>query len=287
VNEIALLTVFGAFAGAVGLVIGSFLNVCIARLPQDQSVVTPRSHCDVCGHLVRAKDNVPVLSWLWLRGRCRDCGARIPAVVPLVELLGGLLAVLCFRRFVPDVASLDVGHGLAWALWFGFLCLLVVQATVDLRHRIIPDETSIYAAPFGILGALALAVVGYDGWLSLDWKASVTGAVIAGGGFAIVSRLTGLVLRRETLGWGDVKLMTMIGAFLGALPGALFVVLLGTTIGAITGIAHVLWARGSGYVPLAPSMAFAAMVYVLYGDVALELLAPNASIWRVTTGSPF
>lgn len=276
---IALWWTWQGFAIAVGLVIGSFLNVCIARMPEDRSVVWPGSHCERCGHAIRWTDNIPVVSYLILRGRCRDCAAPIGALHPLIELLGGLLSWLTYRRFVPDPSALDAAHLTAWAVWFGFVCLLVVASFVDLRHRIIPDETSIFAAPAGVLAALGLTAIGYDGWLAIPWRQAVLGAAVGGGFFAGTSLIARLIAGREALGWGDVKLMAMIGAFLGPLPGVFFVTLLGSVIGSITGIASTLYLRRRVYLPFGPALAAAALVYVFYGDLLIRAFLPTWGAW--------
>jgi leader peptidase (prepilin peptidase)/N-methyltransferase len=238
-------------------------------------VITPGSHCDACGHKIRVRDNIPVLSYLWLRGKCRDCGAPIPRESPWIEALGGMLAWLCLVRFVPDLVAFDVGHIVAAIGFFGFLCLLVVETLVDVRHHIIPDETSIYAAPFGLVLALTLHALGYDGWLALTWKESIVGAVVGGGFFAITAAGAMFVLRREGLGWGDVKLMAMIGAFLGPFPGAFVVLLVGSLTGSFVALGHLAWTRRRTYVPVGPSLAWAAALYVLWGDVLLHRFFPG------------
>ncbi|MCA9568671.1 MAG: prepilin peptidase, partial [Myxococcales bacterium] len=130
---VALYPLYQGVAFVFGLVIGSFWNVCIARWPEDRSVVAPRSACPACGTPIAARDNVPVLSWLVLGGRCRACGTPIAPTYPLVELLGGLLAFLAWRRFVPTPADLDVAHVAAALVYFVFVSALVVGAFIDIR----------------------------------------------------------------------------------------------------------------------------------------------------------
>ncbi|MEQ1507546.1 MAG: prepilin peptidase, partial [Myxococcota bacterium] len=163
------------FAVVYGLVIGSFLAVCIQRLPEDRSLRVP-SACERCGAKLGWTENIPLVSYLALRGRCRHCGSRIPPLHPLVEALGGLLGWLVYRRVIADPADLDAAHAAAWVVRFGFLALLVVAAYVDVRHRIIPDQTSIYAVPFGIAAAVVLGWLGYDGFGTVTWQLAVLGA---------------------------------------------------------------------------------------------------------------
>lgn len=269
---------YGAFAVAYGLVIGSFLNVVIARLPEDRSL-WPRSACPTCGHAIRPVDLVPVLSYVWLRGRCRDCGARVPPSYPLVELLGGLLAWLCWERFVPDAAHLDPAHGLAFLVYFGFLATLVAASFVDLRHHILPDETTIYAAPVGIVATALLGWAGYAGWPDVTWREAVLGAGLGGLFLGAVAVVAELVLRREGLGWGDVKLIAMVGAFLGLLPGAFLSLLVGALLGSVAGLLHLAWTRRRSYLPMGPFIAFGAALYLLYGDHLLRWLFPGIGLW--------
>lgn len=269
------------FAALYGVVIGSFLAVCIVRLPEDRSLLVP-SACPCCGQKVRWYDNVPVLSWLWLRGRCRSCGCRIAPLYPLVEALSGVLAVLVFRQVFQDPADLDLVHCAAWVVRFAFLCLALVAGAVDVRHRIIPDQTSIYAAPVGIAAAALLAWLGWEGVgapMASSWQDAVLGAGAWGGFFALIYASVQLVLRVEGLGWGDVKLVTMFGAWLGLHPGPFLVLMFSSLGGAVAGLLQIaLTGRRTG-LPLGPWLALAAIAYVLYGDVLLIALFPGVTGW--------
>jgi len=266
--------IFACFSVLFGLAIGSFLNVCIVRMPEGRSIV-PRSACPTCAAPVRARDNIPVLSWLLLRARCRDCGTKISPIYPLVELLTGLTALLLWWRFVPEASVLDVGHVLAWTTYLVFASLLIVATYVDFTHRIIPDETSIYAVPVGIGLVWATDAAGYEGWLQLGWRGAVMGALFGGGLFAVIAIFASILTGLEALGFGDVKLMAMIGAFIGAIPGAFIVMLWASILGSIAGIAATVWKRRRVYLPFGPSLAASAMLFVLYGDVLLERLFPG------------
>lgn len=269
-----------AFATAYGLAIGSFLAVCIVRLPEDRSLLVS-SACPRCGARVRWRDNVPVLSWFLLRGRCRDCGTPISPLYPLVEALGGTLGWLLYRRLMPTVDQIDAVHGLAWVVWFGFLGLLVVAAAVDVRHRIIPDQVSSYAVPFGLIGAAALEWAGFEGWLAVGWRSAVLGAAGWGGLFAVFALVGRYVARQEVLGWGDVKLAAMLGAFLGLFPGTFVTVLVGSLFGAVVGIAVTVLARRRVWLPYGPPLALAAALWVLWGDALIATFFPGlAGPWR-------
>lgn len=265
---------YGGFAILFGLAFGSFMNVLIARWPEDASLM-PRSHCPSCGHHVRWFDLVPVLSWVWLRGRCRDCGTPIPLTYPLVEILGGLLAWLLFQRFFTGVEDLDAAHVAAWVVFFGFTILVVVMSFVDLRHHIIPDQTSSYAIPFGLLGTVVLGLLGFDGWPAVSWIQSVFGALAGGvflGGIALLWRR---FFGEDAMGLGDAKVLAMIGSFLGALPGVWVVLLVGSVLGAVAHLLALVVRRRRAYLPFGPFLGLAAIVHVLYGDVLIPLFLPG------------
>jgi len=275
VSDAALLAVFHVFAVLIGLVIGSFLNVCIVRMPEDRSVVLPRSHCPRCGTTLAPYDLVPVASWVILRGRCRTCQTPISPTYPLIEALGGLLAWLLFRRLIHDPADLDVPHAVAFVVFFTLFSLLVVASYVDVRHWIIPDQVSIYAAPAGIVGGLALQLVGWNEFPGLDLQASIIGAMVGGSALATASILARWVLGREALGWGDVKLVAMIGAFTGPMQVIFLVLLPASFIGSVASFAHLAWTRRRAYLPFGPSLAVAAVLYVLWGDTIARTLFPG------------
>jgi leader peptidase (prepilin peptidase)/N-methyltransferase len=213
------------FGFAVGACVGSFLNVCIHRLPAEESVVRPRSRCPHCAAPIPWHDNIPLLSWAWLGARCRACRARIPARYPLVEALTGGLAVLALARFGPTAAA-----GVA----FGFTAALLLITFIDLDHRFIPDEVSL---PGIVVGLAAAFLPG--GVAPLD---ALAGALLGGGLLWAVAwgyeRLTGV----EGMGYGDVKLLAMIGAFLGwqSIPAVLVVA---SITGSLAG-AFLIFARG-------------------------------------------
>jgi leader peptidase (prepilin peptidase)/N-methyltransferase len=203
------------YAALVGGSVGSFLNVCIYRLPAGESVISPRSRCPQCDTAIGWRDNVPVVSYLLLRGRCRSCGVRISPQYPIVELATALLWVAAVARF-----------GLSWeALSMAlFFTLLLGIAMTDARTYIIPDEFSVGGTVLGLLLSVA------PGGVTL--KESVMGAVL-GFGFLYLAGLAGeWWLKKPAMGGGDVKMMAMVGAFLGPI-GALLTVFLGALVGTI------------------------------------------------------
>ncbi len=274
-----MMAVFAAFATLFGLVWGSFFNVAIARLPEDRSVVFPRSRCPRCDTAIAPYDLIPVASFVLLRGRCRACAQPIAPTYPLIELLAGLLAWLLFYRLFTSPTDLDLPHLLAFLLYFGLFGLLLVASYVDVRHWIIPDETSLYAVPFVVAGVLLVQWSGYDGWLALDWRSSVLGALVGGSALGTASLVAMWVLGREGLGWGDVKLLAMIGAFVGPVPVMFLVLLPASILGSVASLLHLAWTRRRAYLPFGPSLALAAVIYVLWGDVISRNLLPGVAMW--------
>jgi leader peptidase (prepilin peptidase)/N-methyltransferase len=198
-------------AGLFGLVVGSFLNVVIHRVPLRESVVWPASHCPVCREPIRPLDNVPVLSYLLLRGRCRNCKARISARYPLVEALTGALFAAAAYTFGLDLRLLSA---------LVLICVLIALAGIDLEHRLLPN---VIVGPAAVVG-LALSILqSPERW----WVYLLSALAVAGGLFALAVAYPG------GMGMGDVKMGGMLGAFLG--PYAALAVFLGALAGAIMG----------------------------------------------------
>ncbi|MDX2153238.1 MAG: prepilin peptidase [Bryobacteraceae bacterium] len=264
-------------AGVTGLLIGSFLNVCVYRLPRDLSVVTPaRSYCPHCEKVIAWYDNIPLLSWMLLRGRCRRCGQSIPARYLLVEAATGVLFLL-----------IVLVHG--WTLPGLKLCvfaaLQIGMIFSDLEERILPDELTLGGAlaglafaPFVLLegGVLFMlsAMAGFAPTLASVTE-SAGGAVVAAGALWLVGRLYQAVRRKEGLGLGDVKMIGMIGAFLG-LSGALLTLIIGSTLGSVVGLAYISLARrdASTYeLPFGSFLGVAALIVSIAGDFILAWYA--------------
>jgi leader peptidase (prepilin peptidase)/N-methyltransferase len=206
-------------AALVGLVVGSYLNVVIYRLPRDLSTVTPGSRCPACGVAIRAVDNLPVLSWLWLRGRCRDCGAPIGVRYPLVELATAAGFVGSVLRFGPTPAAL------AAALLFS---LLLALAMIDFDHLLLPDKLTLPGLALGLAAQLALPAGSLARGLS--------GALVGAGILLAVAGAWELAKGAEGMGLGDVKMLAMIGAFLG-IGGVVVTLVVGTIFGSLVGLA--------------------------------------------------
>jgi leader peptidase (prepilin peptidase)/N-methyltransferase len=241
----AILLTFGVGLFAIGAVVGSFLNVCIYRLPWQKSVIWPASHCPRCYHAIAARDNVPIVSWLVLRGACRECGCRIALRYPLVEALVGLLFVALFlvdvvggsRRFAGEIEA----HNLAiWTYHAALIALLVAATFIDYDLTIIPDQITVTGMLIALgLGTLDPAIRPEPARADSALGGFVVGIVgmLVGGGLTEVVRLGGsMALRREAMGFGDVTLMGMIGAFLGWQAAVLTFF-----IGPFFGLAHAVW----------------------------------------------
>jgi Type II secretory pathway, prepilin signal peptidase PulO and related peptidases len=210
-----------AFAFLVGLCIGSFLNVCIARWPAELSVVRPRSRCPNCGHQLAWFENVPVVSWLVLRARCRCCDERISAIYPLGEILVGVLWAVCIARWGPTFTALRVAV---------FLTILSGVALTDLRHYLIPDGFTVTGLLWSLLTAFAAPFLGETLLFAGPYDALI-GACAGAGLIAIVGWLGEAALKREAMGMGDMTLMAFVGAALGP-ARAVLTVFLGAAIGA-------------------------------------------------------
>lgn len=267
-----------AFAGVFGLLFGSFLNVCIARMPEDRSVVYPGSACPRCGTAIRPYDNVPVLAWLWLGGKCRACRSPISPLYPLVEALFGVLAVLLFRHVVPDLGDVDRTHLVAF-VWYGWLMFALVGLTfIDLRHAIIPDEFSIYSVPVGVGGAALLGALGYAG--APTWQQSVLGALVGGGSLALLVLGASWWYGHEAMGWGDAKLFAMLGAWFGAIPALPAILMIAAVSGSVVGVALAV-RRGRGLkmsIPFGPFIALGAVAWLFFGDALGVRLVPWSAL---------
>ncbi len=233
-------------AGLVGLMLGSFLNVCTLRWPTDESVIRPPSHCPGCGTRIRWYDNIPVVSYLILRARCRSCGAFISPQYPIVELATGLIWAGSFMQYGLSV------EGLRGAL---FLSVLLGIAITDARFYIIPDQFSLGG------GLLGLALAPFPGGLSMGQ--SLLGAAVGFGMLWVVARVGTWVFKKEAMGGGDLKMMGMVGAFLGV-PGVLLTLFLGALLGSLV-FGPIAWKTGK-LVPFGIFLALGASVTYGWGD---------------------
>ena len=234
-----------------GMCIGSFLNVCIYRLPESKSIADPpRSICPSCKSHIRFYDNMPVLSYIWLKGRCRNCNAPISFRYPLVELMNGIVAVALLFKFGLSVESL---------VYFVFISSLLVITFIDLDHQIIPDIITLPGIPMGLIASFALPTI--------TLKASALGLLIGGGSLWFVAWAYNLIAHRDGMGGGDIKLLAMIGTIIGW-KGVIFTIFASSVMGSCVGITMML-IKGKNMkfaIPFGPFLSIGAIAYVFFGS---------------------
>ena len=229
----------------LGAVIGSFLNVCIYRIPTGESIIRPRSRCPKCFNPIRWYHNIPILSWTLLRGRCAYCAAPVSIRYPLIEGLTGLLFALFLYRFAF--------HPVTLVFWL-LSGLLVAISFIDLDHQIIPDVISLPGILIGFLCSFAVP------WVS--WQSSLLGILVGGGSLLLVALGYEFMAKREGMGLGDVKLLAMLCAFLGV--RAVFpIIFVGSVLGTLIGVPLMLFKKSDGKlaIPFGPFLAAGALVY--------------------------
>ncbi len=242
------------FAFILGAIIGSFLNVCIYRIPAGKSIVSPPSSCPHCGHRIRWYQNVPILSYVLLGAKCASCRARISLRYPAIEALTGLLFVLTLYYF---------GFSVATPIYWLFVSALTVIAFIDLDHKIIPDVISLPGIVIGFICSFPIP------WVS--WVDSLLGILLGGGILLAIAWLYELLTKREGMGGGDIKLLGMLGAFLGW-KAILPVVFMSSLAGTLIGVPLMLLQRGNTRlaIPFGPFLAFAGIVYLFWGPFLLH-----------------
>jgi leader peptidase (prepilin peptidase)/N-methyltransferase len=238
------------FIFILGLCIGSFLNVCIYRLPSSQSIVHPRSKCPQCGTPIAFYDNLPLLSYLWLKGHCRQCRARIGLRYPIVELLGGLFALATFLKFGLTVEAL---------IYFAFIASLLVITFIDLDHRIIPDVITLPGIPICFAASFAIPTVTY--------RDALIGILVGGGSLFLVAWTYHLITKKEGMGGGDIKLLAMMGGLV-AWQGVVFTIFVSSLVGTLSGLAVMLQSRKGLKlaVPFGPFLAIGCITYIFFGS---------------------
>jgi leader peptidase (prepilin peptidase)/N-methyltransferase len=238
------------FAFLFGAMVGSFLNVCIHRLPKEESIVAPRSRCPACQSPIRAVDNIPLLSFLLLRGRCRSCGHPISWRYPLVEALTALLFVLTVSRF---------GVTLKAAFLLAFLCGLVVVSFIDLDHQIIPNAITLPGIPLGLIGGLLVREPPM-----LD---RLIGTLAGAGFLYLVLFYGGVLYGQEAMGEGDLNLIALVGAFLGW-KAVVVTILIACVVGSAVGLGLMALKRlgRRQHIPFGPFLALGAVVGLFWGE---------------------
>ena len=234
-----------------GLCIGSFLNVCIYRLPASKSIVNPsRSVCPSCNQPIRYYDNIPIFSYLWLKGRCRHCSTRIPVRYAVVEVMTGGVAVAVLLAF---------GLTLEGLIYFAFISALIVITYIDIDHKIIPDIITLPGIPIGLIASFALPAVGF--------KDAIVGLLAGGGSLWLVAWIYYLLTRKDGMGGGDIKLLAMMGTIIG-LKGVIFTIFMSSAVGTLVGITLMI-VKGKDMkfaVPFGPFLSIGAITYIFFGQ---------------------
>ncbi len=248
--------IWNFFSFIFGAVVGSFLNVCIYRIPDNESIIKPLSRCPHCKKPIRFYDNIPIISFLILKGKCRDCGQKISWRYPLVELITGLLALLLFIK---------LGLSLQFLAAFVFTAVLIIITFIDLDHQIIPDVLTLPGIPIFLLAGIFI--------MGVPWHEALIGVLAGGGVLFAIAFVYEKMTKREGMGGGDIKLLGMIGGFFGW-KALIFILLMSSLAGAIIGIAlMIIKKQDMKYaVPFGPFLAAAAVAYIFWGEEFMRLL---------------
>jgi len=242
------------FVFCLGLCAGSFLNVCISRIPLGQSIAWPGSRCPACHAPIAFYDNIPVVSWLVLKARCRSCGELISFRYPLIEIAAGVMAVAVVIKF-----------GLTWPalIYFLLLCALLAVSVIDLDHRIIPDSISLPGIIAGFAASFLLP--------EISWTQSLAGIFAGGGILYAVAMGYYLLTGNDGMGGGDIKLLAMIGAFVGW-KGVAFTIFTASLLGTLIGVSIMLIAGKNLKlaVPFGPFLSLGAVIYIFFGPSLIQ-----------------
>lgn len=232
-----------------GLCVGSFLNVCVYRIPAEKSIIFPGSACPNCGTAIKFYDNIPLLGYLSLGGKCRQCQSPISPRYPLIELLTGAFSLGLFLKF---------GLSMVTGVYFVFICTLIVITFIDIDHRIIPDRITLPGIFVFFSAAFAIP--------SLSWIDSLLGVLIGGGSLFVVAVLYHLLTHKEGMGGGDIKLLAMIGALVGW-KGVFFTIFVSSAVGTLVGLSIMAATRQNLKlaVPFGPFLSIGAATYIFFG----------------------
>ena len=258
--------IIGGFIFLLGIIIGSFLNVCIVRMPYEQSVITPRSHCIKCKKMIPWYDNIPVLSYILLGGKCRFCKAKFSFRYIFVELLTGVIFFLFYQYYGLNILLLP---------YLVMVCGFIVATFVDFGHRIIPDEISVGGMCAGLIFSLFIPELhgldGHTGNMILihlqSLGLSLLGAFVGGGSIYAMGMLGDVLFKKESMGGGDVKLLAMIGAFLGW-KAALLTFFIAPFFGAIFGIIEKIRTNDTA-IAYGPFLVLGALICLFYEDALI------------------
>ncbi len=250
--------ILACFAFGLGLLLGSFYNVCIYRMPEDKPFWKGRSKCRSCRKQIPWNLNIPVFSYFLLRGKTACCKKRLSIQYPLVEFATGAMFMVIAWSYGPTI------HAFCYAIFFSWLLVISV---IDLHHQIIPDELSLSGIPLGFVGAFLT----HD----ISWQSSLAGIFVGGGAFFAIAYLYEKFSGQEGLGGGDVKLLAMLGAWLG-LESILILIVLSTFLGSIVGIGLIAFrnATTKAAIPFGPFLAVASVIYVVFRPYLLPYFYP-------------
>ncbi|MFH1359916.1 MAG: prepilin peptidase [Candidatus Omnitrophota bacterium] len=248
-------SVIKVFIFAIGAAVGSFLNVCIVRMPEEKSVIWPSSHCVHCKKNILWFDNIPLLSYWLLRGRCRFCKEKISIRYFLVELLTACFFIVFYNTYGLHPVLIP---------YLIFVCGLIIATFVDIKYRIIPDEISVGGIVVGFLLSLAIPDLQQTSSVLLAAKRSCLGILIGGGSIYAMGLLGDFIFKKESMGGGDVKLLAMIGAFLGW-PSAILAFFIAPLFGAVAGIIVKIRTKES-LIPYGPFLALGAIISLFWSQ---------------------
>jgi len=234
----------------LGLIVGSFCNVCIYRIPKNESIIYPASHCPKCRTTIKPVDNIPLLSYILLKGRCRNCGSKISIQYPVVELLTGIIYLIIYLIYGLSIQSL---------IYIILSSALIIIAFIDLNEQIVPDVISLPGIGVGLILSFFVPY--------LSFINSALGVVVGGGIILIIALVGSMIFKKEAMGGGDVKLAAMIGAFLGW-RYTIISLFLGFFLGALAGIFLILSKIKSkeDMVPFGPFIALGSLITLLWGE---------------------
>jgi len=238
----------------LGLIVGSFSNVCIYRIPRNESMIYPASHCPKCRSSIKPIDNIPLLSYILLKGKCRNCGSKIPIQYPVVEFLTGLTYLIIYLIYGLNIQSL---------IYIILSSTLIIIAFIDLNRQIVPDMISLPGIAIGLILSFFVPYISFIN--------SVLGVVVGGGIIFIIGLAGSVIFKKEAMGGGDVKLAAMIGAFLGW-RYTIISLFLGFFLGALVGIFLILSKIKSkeDMVPFGPFIALGSFITLLWGEKILS-----------------
>lgn len=247
-----------------GSLIGSFLNVCIYRVPEGRSIVTPSSRCSSCGTPVRFYDNIPILSYIILGGKCRDCKTKLSFQYPFVEFLNAALYVLALHTF--GIGSIGV-----LAAYLVFISALIVIFFIDLEHQIIPNSITLPGIPIAVLLGSFILPDPFNLSEMLGIKSSIIGFIAGGGSFYLIAIIGKAILKKDAMGGGDIKMMAMVGGLLGW-KAIILTTFLGSLFGSIIGVI-LIQIKGKEWgskIPFGPYLALGSLISLFWGNDILR-----------------